>query len=269
MGGPDSWDMEADVVILGFGGAGACAAIEAHEAGTKVLILEKQPRETHYSNTRMSGGGFHSPDPTGDPAALKAYTKAMFSGENISWMLEGEQPEHSDALAEAWTEYCPQNVAFIKKLDPDFKPILYPTHGTACPDFPGAKASKYQLYGSSFGGEMRIDIPTKDLPKEKKTFGEAFFAVLRGAVEKKNVELLYRTAAKRLIQNQQGEVIGAMATREDREIACKAKKAVIISTGGYEFNKAMRQAFLEGPGVEGWAFYGSPGFLQKWQRRRF
>ena len=35
------WDMETDVVILGYGGAGACAAIEAHDAGAKVLILEK------------------------------------------------------------------------------------------------------------------------------------------------------------------------------------------------------------------------------------
>jgi glutamate dehydrogenase/leucine dehydrogenase len=59
---PVAWDQEADVVILGFGGAGACAAIEAHDAGASVLVLEKQPKATHYSNTRMSGGIFHCPD---------------------------------------------------------------------------------------------------------------------------------------------------------------------------------------------------------------
>jgi len=42
---PAQWDQEADVVILGFGGAGACAAIEAHDAGAKVLVLEKQPKQ--------------------------------------------------------------------------------------------------------------------------------------------------------------------------------------------------------------------------------
>ena len=43
---PAQWDQEADVVVVGFGGAGACAAIEAHDAGAKVLVLEKQT-ESH------------------------------------------------------------------------------------------------------------------------------------------------------------------------------------------------------------------------------
>ena len=38
---PEEWDMEADVVIVGFGGAGAATAMEAHDAGANVLILEK------------------------------------------------------------------------------------------------------------------------------------------------------------------------------------------------------------------------------------
>ncbi len=50
----------AGVVIIGSGAAGGCAAIEAHDAGANVVLLEKQPEATHYSNTRMSGGGFHS-----------------------------------------------------------------------------------------------------------------------------------------------------------------------------------------------------------------
>jgi len=68
----------ADVIIVGFGGAGGCAAIAAHDQGAKVIILEKQSEENHYSNTRMSGGGFHSPDPSGSSKALKDYAKAMF-----------------------------------------------------------------------------------------------------------------------------------------------------------------------------------------------
>ncbi len=35
----ETWDFEADVVIIGFGGAGACAAIEASDAGADVLLL--------------------------------------------------------------------------------------------------------------------------------------------------------------------------------------------------------------------------------------
>ena len=82
---------EADVVVVGFGGAGACAAIAAADAGAKVLLLEKCPEAEHFCNTLMSGGIFHSPDPDGDPEALKQYLRAMFSGENLDTKYEGEQ----------------------------------------------------------------------------------------------------------------------------------------------------------------------------------
>ena len=36
-----AWDVEADVVVVGLGCAGACAAIEAAEAGGDVLVLER------------------------------------------------------------------------------------------------------------------------------------------------------------------------------------------------------------------------------------
>jgi len=258
---PKKWNEEADVVILGFGGAGACAAIEAADAGAKVIILEKQPKDNLINNTRMSGGIFHCPDPMGDRNALKEYARAMFSGDNLPWLIEGEQPpDLSEGLAEAWAEYSPKNVDFLKKLDPSFNTVAFPRFaGAAFPNFPGAKECKYRVFGSSFSDKASFDVPTKDLPKAQKMNGEAFFYVLRDAVEKRKVKVLYATPAKRLVANEKGEVLGVMGMQKDgREIAVKARRAVIITTGGYEFNKEMRKAFLEGPGVEGWAFYGSP-----------
>ena len=72
-GGSDgqAWDKEAEVVIVGFGGAGACAAISAADAGASVLVLEKNAEAEHLCNTVMSGGIFHSPDQDGDKEALK------------------------------------------------------------------------------------------------------------------------------------------------------------------------------------------------------
>ena len=52
----------------------------------------------------MSGGGYHSPEPTGNREALKAYAKAMFSGDNLPYKFEGEQPELSYELSELWAE---------------------------------------------------------------------------------------------------------------------------------------------------------------------
>ena len=48
------WDKEADVIIVGFGGAGASSAITAHDLGVKVIILEKDKRGG--GNTRLAGG---------------------------------------------------------------------------------------------------------------------------------------------------------------------------------------------------------------------
>src|SRR5262245_37268865 len=108
----------ADVIIVGFGSAGGCAAIEASDAGAEVIVLEKQPEDTHHSNTRMSGGGFHSPDPGGDFESLKAYAKAMFSGDNLPFKLEGDQSEFADELAELWARYVPQHAPVMRSLDP-------------------------------------------------------------------------------------------------------------------------------------------------------
>ena len=131
--------------------------------------------------------------------------------------------------------------------------------GAAFPQFPGAKDSKYAVYGSSFTGRASFDIPTKDLPKAEKMNGEAFFTVLRDAVEKRGDQGSLRNPRQRTHRGQKGRNHrGDRPKRKGKEIACKAKRAVILTSGGYEYNKEMRRAFLEGPGVEGWAFYGSP-----------
>lgn len=39
----EKWDNEADVVVIGYGGAGVVAAISAHDAGAKIIALEKRP----------------------------------------------------------------------------------------------------------------------------------------------------------------------------------------------------------------------------------
>ena len=49
---PRKWDMTTDVLIIGYGGAGAATAITAADNGANVLIIERQHQETMRSNTR-------------------------------------------------------------------------------------------------------------------------------------------------------------------------------------------------------------------------
>lgn len=85
------WDKEADVVVIGYGGAGVSAAISASDAGANVLVIEKN--EKGGGSTCVSGGGFIVSEDTAacnkyvqailddsltveDPAVVKTYTDA-------------------------------------------------------------------------------------------------------------------------------------------------------------------------------------------------
>ena len=71
---PFSWDVEADVVVVGFGAAGVAAAVTAHDLGAKVIILEKAPEGQHGGNTRVAGQGYLNTSSI-EPAV--AYLKAL------------------------------------------------------------------------------------------------------------------------------------------------------------------------------------------------
>src|ERR1043166_4185617 len=55
---PHQWDMEADVIVVGFGAAGMAAAVTAHDLGAEVIILEKAPEGQEGGNTRVAGQGY-------------------------------------------------------------------------------------------------------------------------------------------------------------------------------------------------------------------
>ena len=258
---PQKWDAEADVVVVGFGGAGATTAIVAAQNGANVIVLEKNPQNRHISNTRMSGGIFHCPFKDGDKKALKDYAQAMFSGENIPWKEEGEIPEYSEGLAQIWAEYSPSNLEFLQSLDPAFIGGSQPGFDKASfPGFPGAKDCRYNAYRATYTKRMKnFNQVSYGKPKEEASSGQAFWLCLEEGVKKQGdkIRVLWETPAVELLKNSKGEIVGVVGTTNGRPCYVRAKKAVVLCSGGYEYNKSMRQAFLEGPGVDGWAFYGT------------
>jgi 3-oxosteroid 1-dehydrogenase len=212
-------EYEADVIVLGFGGAGACAAVEAHDAGASVIVIERQVEETHYSNTRMSGGGYHSPHPLGDRAALKEYAKAMFSGENLSVHLDGELADFSDEYASIWSEMAPENDEFVRSLDPDYKPMV--VGGAAFPEFPGAEKSRYAVVRASYvGTEGMIWEKDGTIHREKleKENGEALHFCLLNGLKTRGIPVHYETRGRSLIIDDAGRVTGLKAMRGDVEV---------------------------------------------------
>jgi len=71
---PTEWNEEADVIVIGYGFAGAAAAIAAAETGSSVLLLEKAPDKHKGGNSRVSANIVFWPD---DVEKAEAYFKAL------------------------------------------------------------------------------------------------------------------------------------------------------------------------------------------------
>jgi 3-oxosteroid 1-dehydrogenase len=130
----------------------------------------------------------------------------------------------------------------------------------AFPEFPGAARSGYAVVRSTYTGQFDEDAltgRTNDTAKSSKQSGEAFHACMLTGIQARGVPIHYGVAAKELILDDAGAVVGVQAQRGSEPVTYRARRAVIIASGGYEYNVRMRKAFLDGPGIEGWAFYGS------------
>jgi succinate dehydrogenase/fumarate reductase flavoprotein subunit len=224
---PKKWDYAADVVCIGYGGAGAATAITAHDAGAKVLILEKMPHGG--GNTRVSAGGVLCPSDTEE--AFK-YITALY------------EFSHSDMDAELVRIFCEQsvkNVDWLKALRDGTQVAMY--GGAGFPKVPGAKSMrKYAVQGAGKGMSGSSDN---------------LWDVLSYAVEqKRRIELLTEAPAQRLVTNAGGEVIGVIALYKGREIAVRARRGVVLTAGGYEFDDKIKKSNLKGYPICG---LGNPG----------
>ena len=85
-------EMESDVVIIGYGGAGACAAIAAHDAGAKVVLLEKMTRAG--GNSRMSMCSWFCPPPGTEQQAIQHIDTLCF-GRTERPVIEAYLPSSS------------------------------------------------------------------------------------------------------------------------------------------------------------------------------
>jgi len=231
------WQEEADVVVVGFGGAGSVAAISAKDAGADVIILEKQSAVKHTPSTMMSGGGLHVANEIKEAAK---YYKAIAFGIGLPDSC-GDPPhvyplypeQLVDELTQSWAEGVVEIGKFLASLgDVSIKETI---PSPAFPSFPGA-----QSYGtiSVEGG------------------GIALFNLIAKAVGSRGIKVFWGHPGKTLIFNARREVIGVTSQRGSKIINIKAKKAVVLCTGGFECDEELKRAFLPG---WGWTFIGNPG----------
>jgi len=220
---PSNWDTEAEVVIVGFGGAGAAASITASDLGAKVIILEKAPQGRHGGNTKVAAQGYLNPDSI---EGAVAYLTAMCGPYEV--------PED---MVQVWAEEVCQNNDWITSIGGDPQEHQFQV-GIEYPELPGSESTHKFHHGDILG-----------YSETWKFFDQA--------VQERPIEILYETPGKELIQNDiTKEIIGVKAIRDGKPYYVKATKGVILTCGGFENNQEMIRNYL--PGIPYCYTNGSP-----------
>lgn len=202
-----------DVVVVGSGGAGFSAAIEAAEAGKKVAILEKLP--AIGGNTLLSGGEMNAPGNwvqkklgiEGDSVDIY-YQDTMKGGDNVG------DPKMVRLMAEKALESA-------EWLRDDIKVEFLPD----------------QLF--QFGGHTykRALIPVGHT-------GAELISKLKMKADELKIPVFLNVKAEKLIKDDSGKIVGVTATDKDkRELTFTAKNAVVLTTGGFGSNVEMRKQY--------------------------
>jgi hypothetical protein len=210
---PGKWDRETDIVVCGFGGSGAVAAVTAFDQGASVLVLEKQ-----------SFGGGDANTVAGPPFVLKVVDKEKALA-YLRWCTGGRT---EDEVLLATMEILSEVPEYIRKIKIPIKKEPY-------------QVVAYGEYFNApgYGGLGQV------IMLDKVGGGPEFFNYQAKLVEERGIEVIYNTPANRLVQDPEtNAVIGVIALSDGKEIAVKARKATIIATGGFAFNKEMVKQFM-------------------------
>jgi len=231
----DGWAMETDVAVIGFGGAGACAAISADDAGADVCIFELA--SASGGSTALSGGDIYLGGGGGTPVqracGFEDSSKAMStfllsaSGPSVDedrvqlyvdgsidhyhWLVDCGVPfkQSFDGQRDMmiWTDDCLQYSGNEKAWP--FNQIAHP-----CP------RGHYVQAEGEFGGQRLMQVLTVN-------------------VESRPIRVHYDARALTLVMDERNTVCGVIVRAEGREIAVRARKGVILCAGGFSLNEQL------------------------------
>ena len=265
--------LEADVAIIGAGGAGMVAAITAADAGKKVVLIEKQAM-VGGNSVRATGGmnAAHTPEQAGnkfnEAAGVEKTLKtaadkwsehkviselaAKVKEQYEAWQSEGSKGYFDSAelmeldtmigghgindpgLVKALCENTAEAVEWLKKINIDLSSV-----------------------GAAGGASVkRIHRPV-DENKKVVSVGAYVIPRLESACKARpNITLLTETMAKSILTDKDGKICGVLADSKGSKITVKAK-AVIMASGGFGAN--LKMVARLNPALEGFMTTNAPG----------
>lgn len=207
--------VEAEVVIIGSGGAGLSAAVSAFEHGAKnVVIVEKMAFAG--GNTLRAGGAMNAVNVEKQKAqgiedSIDLHFKHTF---------EGGHKVAIESLVRVLTSKAPDTVKWLESQGVKFKKEIG------------------SVIGAKWARSNQTEMP----------LGTGFISVLEKKVNEKGGKILFETKAKELIKDG-NRIVGIKAESKDKMLTIKASKGVIIATGGYASDFELAKKYLNDKGV--------------------
>lgn len=203
----------ADIVIIGAGGAGLSAAVQAKQEGLEnVVVLEKMPMVG--GNTNRATGGLN--------AAETEQQKAKNIEDSIKTMyddtMKGGYNKNNPELVEKLTSEAKDAVAWLTEIGADLSDV-----GIM------AGATNYRTHRPTGGAAV----------------GAHLVDTLKVAAEKEKVDLRLWNEAKEIVLDKDGNVSGIKATDKEGKEYTINTKAVVIAAGGFSANQEMVVSYKE------------------------
>ena len=246
--------VDADVVVVGAGGAGMTAAITAAAEGKSVVILESQSM-VGGNSVRATGGMnagktvYQDENEFGESAGvektLKTAAEKYADNETITALAK--------TVSEQWAEYQKNPTGYFDSVelmeldtmiggkginDPALVETLCSNSADAIDWLDEHGITLHSV--SSFGGASvkRIHRPV-DAEGKTVSVGSYMIPLLEENCEKAGVQILLNTTANEILTDASGAAVGIKATGSTGETVTVNAKAVVLTTGGFGANLDM------------------------------
>jgi 3-oxo-5alpha-steroid 4-dehydrogenase len=234
----EHWDVQADVVIAGYGIAGASAAIEAARAGAEVVVLE---RTGGWGGAAALAGGFVY---LGGGTPIQKACGFEDSVDNMRTFLCAAMGPGADA--DRIADYCAgslEHFDWLVDCGVPFKPSFWGEPGWEPPDDDGLM---YTGGENAFPfNQIATPAPRGHVPQmQDKRTGEkgGGYMLMKPLVDTATalgVQSIVDTRVQRLVVESDGRVVGVIARQYGTELAVRARRGVVLATGSFAYNESM------------------------------
>ncbi len=224
------YDEETDVVVVGYGFAGATAALEAARAGARVLVLEKAAVPGGISI--CSYGSVRSARDADEALAYLSATNAGRSRDDLLNVLASGMAEMEGYVRGLAAE---TNSEVSTTRDDPKAGANYPLPGHAT------------FYHTSIAAIPNFSVRETYPAANGADGGPRLFRVLEAALAnfgRRQVDIRFNARARRLTTDRRG-VAGVIADFPDGARRIRARGGVVLACGGFEGNQTMRDHFWE------------------------